>query len=58
MILTFRGYNFNVFDALSGFPDSFILNKSEKQMYKQAGNSVTVPVVYAVAQQIVKELIK
>ena len=43
---------------LQGFPDSFILNKSEKQMYKQAGNSVTVPVVYAVAQQIVKELIK
>ena len=42
---------------LQGFPDSFILNKSEKQVYKQAGNSVSVPVVCAVGQQIVKELL-
>ncbi len=42
---------------LQGYPDSFILNKSEKQTYKQAGNSVAVPVVKAVAQKIVEELL-
>ncbi len=42
---------------LQGFPENFILNRSEKQTYKQAGNSVSVPVVCAVASQIVKELL-
>lgn len=42
---------------LQGFPDSFILNKSNHQAYKQAGNSVAVPVVYRVAEQIVKQLL-
>ena len=42
---------------LQGYGDDFILNKSEKQMYKQAGNSVSVPVIKALVKQIVKELL-
>lgn len=41
---------------LQGFPEEFILNRSNTQAYKQFGNSVTVPVVYAVAKKI-RELI-
>jgi DNA (cytosine-5)-methyltransferase 1 len=40
---------------LQGFPDSFVINKvSESQIYKQLGNSVCVPVIKAVAEQIRK----
>ncbi len=42
---------------LQGFPESFKLNKSEPQAYKQFGNSVAIPVVKAVAKQIVKEVL-
>lgn len=42
---------------LQGFPDTFVINKSDHQAYKQAGNSVAVPVVTAVAKQISKELL-
>ena len=42
---------------LQGFPENFILPKeNEKQVYKQIGNSVCVPVVYRIAQNIVKAL--
>lgn len=38
---------------LQGFPDSFIINKvSGHQAYKQLGNSVCVPVIRAIAEQI------
>ncbi len=38
---------------LQGFPDSFIINKvSQSQIYKQLGNSVCVPVIRAIAEQI------
>ena len=37
---------------LQGFPDSFVFNKSEVQAYKQFGNSVTVPVIKALANHI------
>jgi DNA (cytosine-5)-methyltransferase 1 len=37
---------------LQGFPDSFILNKSSTQTYKQLGNSVSVPVISAIAGEI------
>lgn len=38
---------------LQGFPDNYIINAvSDGQMYKQFGNSVTVPVVRAVAKQL------
>lgn len=42
---------------LQGFPDDFILNRSNVQAYKQFGNSVTIPVVYAVAESMRKQII-
>lgn len=39
---------------LQGFPDSFVIPVSDTQAYRQFGNSVTVPVVRAVAS-LVKE---
>lgn len=37
---------------LQGFPDDFIIPVSDVQAYKQFGNSVAVPVIRAIAQQI------
>lgn len=42
---------------LQGFPDSFMIPVSKKQAYKQAGNSVSVPVIQAIAEQIKKVLV-
>ena len=42
---------------LQGYDDTFILNKSEKQAYKQAGNSVSVPVIKAMARAIKDQLL-
>ena len=41
---------------LQGFPDSFVIPVSDAQAYKQFGNSVAVPVVRAIANNIIKEL--
>lgn len=42
---------------LQGFPEDFILpTENEKQVYKQIGNSVCVPVVSRIAKQITKVL--
>lgn len=43
-----------------GYPESFKLPKSvsDSQLYKQAGNSVTVPVINRIAENIVKTLDK
>lgn len=42
---------------LQGFPEDYILPETnEKQVYKQIGNSVAVPVVYRIAKNIVKTL--
>lgn len=42
---------------LQGFPEDFILpNKNEKEVYKQIGNSVAVPVVCRIAKNIVEAL--
>lgn len=41
---------------LQGFPDEFIIPVSDTQAYKQFGNSVSVPVVHAIAEQIIKVL--
>ena len=41
---------------LQGFPDSFKLVLSDVHLYKQFGNSVTVPVITAIANQIKKVL--
>ncbi len=37
---------------LQGFPDSYKLTLSDTQLYKQFGNSVTVPVIKAIAVRI------
>lgn len=42
---------------LQGFPDSFKLPISDVHLYKQFGNSVTVPVIRAIAEKI-KEVLK
>ena len=39
---------------LQGFPDSFKLPLSDVHLYKQLGNSVTVPVIKAIAEEIKK----
>lgn len=39
---------------LQGFPENFIIPVSDAQAYKQFGNSVAVPVIKAIAKQIVK----
>ena len=41
---------------LQGFPDSFKLNKSDTQAYKQISNSVTVNVIEAIAKRIYKTM--
>ena len=41
---------------LMGFPDDFIIPVSDTQAYRQFGNSVAIPVVEAVAQQLVDTL--
>jgi DNA (cytosine-5)-methyltransferase 1 len=43
---------------LQGFPESYIIPVSDTQAYKQFGNSVAVPVVRAVAKQMVEEMRK
>lgn len=42
---------------LQGFPDNFLIPVSDTQAYKQFGNSVTVPLIQAVAKQLVKVLL-
>jgi len=41
---------------LQGFPDTFIIPVSDNQAYKQFGNSVAVPAIRAIAQNIVPHL--
>ena len=41
---------------VQGYPDSFEIPVSRSQAYKQFGNSVSVPVVEAIAGQIIKYL--
>ncbi|MBL0911463.1 MAG: DNA (cytosine-5-)-methyltransferase [Bacteroidia bacterium] len=43
---------------LQGFPDKFIIPVSDNQAYRQFGNSVTVPLIQAVAGELIKELLK
>lgn len=42
--------------AIMGFPSSFKLPVSRTQMYRQMGNSVAVPVIRAIAAEIVRSL--
>lgn len=39
---------------LQGFPDEFIIPVSNSQAYKQFGNSVSIPVIEAVAEKIIE----
>ena len=41
---------------LQGFPDSFVINIPYSQARKVAGNSVSVPVIYAIAGEMIKAL--
>ncbi len=41
---------------LQGFPEDFIIPVSDTQAYKQFGNSVSIPVVNAIAKNIIKVL--
>lgn len=41
---------------LQGFPNDFKLVVADTHLYKQFGNSVTVPVIRAIAEQIKKHL--
>lgn len=42
--------------AIMGFPDDFVIPVSRTQMYRQLGNSVVVPVVAEIAENIRKAL--
>lgn len=39
---------------LQGFPDKFIIPVSNNQAYRQFGNSVVMPLMHAVAKQVIK----
>ena len=39
---------------IQGFPDSFIINPTQTQAYKQFGNSVSINVLQAIINQITK----
>ncbi len=41
---------------LQGFPDNYIIPVSDTQAYKEFGNSVAVPVINAIATEIIKVL--
>lgn len=43
---------------LQGYPDKFIIPVSDNQAYHQFGNSVVVPMMKAVAQSLVSELLQ
>jgi DNA (cytosine-5)-methyltransferase 1 len=43
---------------LQGYPENFVIPVSDIQAYKQFGNSVAVPVIKALANQIIKTLEK
>lgn len=39
---------------LQGYPENFIIPVSDNQAYRQFGNSVAVPVIKAIAKQMLK----
>jgi DNA (cytosine-5)-methyltransferase 1 len=43
--------------AIMGFPKTFVIPVSRTQMYRQLGNSVAVPVVTAIAKEILTALV-
>lgn len=43
---------------LQGYPDTFLIPVSDNQAYKQFGNSVVMPLMQAVGDNIIKELLR
>jgi DNA (cytosine-5)-methyltransferase 1 len=43
---------------LQGFPESFQIPVSDNQAYRQFGNSVAVPVIKAIAGEVIKKMLK
>jgi DNA (cytosine-5)-methyltransferase 1 len=43
-------------ERLQGFPDNWTSGVADVHRYKQLGNSVAVPAIFAVALNIIKEL--
>jgi len=43
---------------LQGFPEGFVVNPSNSQAYKQFGNAVAVPVIRAIAAELVPLIVK
>ena len=41
-----------------GFPDKFKLLSNKAELYQQIGNSVAIPMIKAVAEQIKTQLLK
>jgi len=41
---------------LQGYPDDYVIPVSDGQAYKQFGNSVAIPVIKAIAKNVVKEM--
>jgi DNA (cytosine-5)-methyltransferase 1 len=39
---------------LQGFPDNYLIPVADASAYKQFGNSVAVPVIYAISKNLVK----
>jgi len=39
---------------LQGFPDSYIVHQDDNAAYKQFGNAVTVPVIQAIVEDLIK----
>ncbi|WP_299735548.1 DNA (cytosine-5-)-methyltransferase [uncultured Endozoicomonas sp.] len=42
---------------LQGFPEEFVMKQAKTPAYRQFGNSVAVPVVSAIAKEIIKEML-
>ena len=42
--------------AIMGFPKNFVMPVSRTQMYRQLGNSVAIPVVEAIAKEMIKSI--
>lgn len=53
-----RLFTTNECKSVMGFPQNFVVPVSRTQMYHQFGNSVAVPVVTAIARQIVRTMLR
>ena len=42
---------------LQGFPDNFLIKVSDAQAYKQFGNSVAIPAIFAIAEKVTEKIL-